>query len=43
MPSIVSQGRVSTFPAGSGLRFGQNWHSRTADKSPGTVLPAADS
>lgn len=29
--------------AGSGLRFGQNWHSRTADKSPGTVLPAADS
>lgn len=29
--------------AGRGFRFGQNWHSRTADKSPGTVLPAADS
>lgn len=29
--------------ASSGLVFGQNWHSRTADKSPGTVLPAADS
>ena len=29
--------------AGTGLRFGQNWHARTADKSPGTVLPAADS
>jgi hypothetical protein len=29
--------------AGRSFRFGQNWHSRTADKSPGTVLPAADS
>lgn len=29
--------------ASSGFVFGQNWHSRTADKSPGTVLPAADS
>jgi hypothetical protein len=29
--------------AASGFVFGQNWHSRTADKSPGTVLPAADS
>lgn len=29
--------------AARGFRFGQNWHSRTADKSPGTVLPAADS
>lgn len=28
--------------AGSGLRFGQNYHSRTADKSPGAVLPVAD-
>ena len=28
--------------AGSGLRFGQNWHARTADKSSGVVLPAAD-
>jgi hypothetical protein len=28
--------------AGTGLVFGQNWHSRTADKSPGVVLPAAD-
>jgi hypothetical protein len=29
--------------AGSGLRFGQNWHARTADKGSGTILPAADS
>jgi len=29
--------------ASSGFVFGQNWHSRTADKSPGVVLPAADS
>lgn len=29
--------------AARGYRFGQNWHARTADKSPGTVLPAADS
>jgi hypothetical protein len=28
--------------AGSGLRFGLNYHSRTADKSPGVVLPVAD-
>lgn len=28
--------------ASSGFVFGQNWHSRTADKSPGAVLPAAD-
>lgn len=28
--------------AGSGLRFGLNYHSRTADRSPGVVLPAAD-
>lgn len=28
--------------AGSGLRFGLNYHSRTADKSSGAVLPAAD-
>ena len=29
--------------AGRSFRFGQNWHSRTADKSAGAVLPAADS
>ena len=29
--------------AGSGLRFGSNWHARTADKSAGLVLPTADS
>lgn len=28
--------------AGRSFRFGLNWHSRTADKSPGVVLPAAD-
>jgi hypothetical protein len=29
--------------AGSGLRFGLNYHARTADRSPGALLPAADS
>ena len=28
--------------ASSGLRFGRNYHARTADKSPGVVLPVAD-
>jgi hypothetical protein len=28
--------------ASSGFVFGQNWHSRSADKAPGVVLPTAD-